>query len=305
VFLKTTIILTIVSLCLLNGKEVSVFGAGDINSKNPYGLNSTQKQVLNNKKNIKDILIDINHLKNSVQKSNEDLEGLRSVIEDNSNRLNDPNQINAKQKNSLLIQENKDSLETIKSVIKQLLNEQAKIAITQDKILEKIQQNEDLKKENNGKTVVKNDKKVTKKSDKKDAQKDSKKSKSKQSNTQTIKANSKSFTQAKTLYKKEYYTKAIPMFELFVEEKYKPSESNFYLGQMWFKRTKYNKAIEFYKKSATLHDKGWWMPQLLLNSAISFEKLNDLDNSATFYSTLIDLYPNSNEAKIAKKNINK
>jgi TolA-binding protein len=45
------------------------------------------------------------------------------------------------------------------------------------------------------------------------------------------------------------------------------------------------------------------MPTLLLHSAISFEKLNDKENAKSFYATLVDLYPSSSEAKIAKTNL--
>jgi len=47
------------------------------------------------------------------------------------------------------------------------------------------------------------------------------------------------------------------------------------------------------------------MPTLLLHSAISFENTKDKDNAKSFYSTLIDLYPDSSEAKVAKKNLAK
>lgn len=74
---------------------------------------------------------------------------------------------------------------------------------------------------------------------------------------------------------------------------------------MWYYRDKYEKAINYFKKSAVLYDKASWMPKLLLHSAISFEKVKDFDNATKFYGTLIDVYPSSEEAKIATKNISK
>ena len=65
----------------------------------------------------------------------------------------------------------------------------------------------------------------------------------------------------------------------------------------------YDKAISYFKTSAMLYDKGWWMPKLLLHSAMSFEQKNDIDNAANFYNTLINIYPDSKEAGIAKKNL--
>lgn len=74
---------------------------------------------------------------------------------------------------------------------------------------------------------------------------------------------------------------------------------------MWYIRKKYDLAISHFKKSAVLNDKAAYMPTLLLHSAISFENTKDKDNAKSFYSTLIDLYPDSSEAKIAKKNLTK
>lgn len=285
-------------------KQSSVFGAGDINSPTPYGLNNTQKQVIKNKNATESIIIDMNYIKNDINKLKDNIEGISSVIEDNSNRLNDPKEKKEKKENSLLIQENQSSIDNIKNVLKKILDEQAKIQTDQGEILswlktmnknqtkqekipiEDIAKATDIKKEKNKQV----DKKAL----------DNKKQTDKKTST---KSNIQQFKEARQLYKKEYYTKAIPIFENLVEIKYKPSESTYHLGHMWFVRKKYSKALSYFKKSATMHDKGWWMPKLLLYSAVSFEKLNDLDNAANFYSSLIDIYPNTKEAKIAKKNI--
>lgn len=111
--------------------------------------------------------------------------------------------------------------------------------------------------------------------------------------------------EAKRLFKIDYFTKAIPMFEELISLNYKPAESNFYLGEIWYYRKKYELAISYFKKSAMLYDKADWMPTLLFHSAISFEKLGDFKNSASFYETLINVYPHSSEAKKADKNLSK
>ena len=110
---------------------------------------------------------------------------------------------------------------------------------------------------------------------------------------------------AKKDYDAKVYNSAIPKFEKLIEVNYKPAENNYYLGDMLFKRKKYDQAIVHFKKSAMLNDKASYMPTLLLNSAISFENTKDKDNAKNFYSTLIELYPNSKEAKTAKTNLNK
>ena len=110
---------------------------------------------------------------------------------------------------------------------------------------------------------------------------------------------------AKKDFDAKNYNSAIPKYEKLVEVNYKPAEGNYYLGEMWYVRKKYDLAISHFKKSAVLYDKAAYMPTLLLHSAISFENTKDKDNAKNFYSTLIDLYPSSSEATIAKKNLSK
>jgi len=293
--IRYILILLSLIVCSFADKQSAVFGAGDINSPNPYGLNSTQKQVIKNKNATESLIIDMNYIKNDINKLKDSIEGISSVIEDNSNRLNDPNEKNHKSKNSLLIQENQSSIENIKNVLQKILDEQAKIQADQGEILRQLRATN----KNNTKIKTKNKKTNAKKEDKKqktdkNATKDKKK---------LDKSKVQQFKEAREFYKKEYYTKAIPIFENLVAIRYKPAESTYHLGHMWFVRKKYSKALSYFKKSATMHDKGWWMPKLLLYSAVSFEKINDLDNAANFYSSLIEIYPNTKEAKIAKKNI--
>ena len=110
---------------------------------------------------------------------------------------------------------------------------------------------------------------------------------------------------AKKDFDAKNYNSSVPKYEKLLEANYKPAEVNFYLAQNWYMRKKYDVAISHYKKSAILNDKAAYMPTLLLHSAISFEKTKDKDNAKSFYSTLIELYPASAEAKTAKQNLSK
>ena len=107
------------------------------------------------------------------------------------------------------------------------------------------------------------------------------------------------------MFKIKYFTKAILIFEKLIKQKYKPAQCNFYLGETWFKRKKFKDAIYYFKESMMLYDKAEYIPILLLHSAISFQQLNDLDNAKKFYTTLIDIYPNSKEAKQAEDKLTK
>lgn len=95
----------------------------------------------------------------------------------------------------------------------------------------------------------------------------------------------------------------MPIFKHLIKEKYRPAESNFFVGEIKFYRRKYKEAISYFKTSMLLYDKSKYLPKLLLHSAISFQKLKDNENARNFYSTLIDIYPESDEAKEASKKI--
>lgn len=112
----------------------------------------------------------------------------------------------------------------------------------------------------------------------------------------------KLLNEAKKEFDEKNYNSAIPKYEKLVKANYKPAESNFYLGEMWYMRKKYDLAIYYFKKSAVLYDNAAYMPILLLHSAVSLENIKDKENAKSFYSTLIELYPSSDEAKIAKEN---
>jgi len=135
--------------------------------------------------------------------------------------------------------------------------------------------------------------------------KTSKKSKSltKIKKISSLKNKKSTMDEAIKLFKKDYFSKAIPMFEELIAVNYKPARNNFYLGEIWYYRKKYDDAIRYFKTSAMLYDKADYMPKLLLHSAISFEQIKDFSNAANFYSSLIDIYPDSKEAKIATKNL--
>ncbi|NWF67125.1 MAG: tetratricopeptide repeat protein, partial [Campylobacterales bacterium] len=84
---------------------------------------------------------------------------------------------------------------------------------------------------------------------------------------------------------------------------YKPATANYYLGEIAYYQKKYDLAITHFKKSASLHDKASYMPTLLLHTAISFEKTKNNNSAKQFYDVIISNYPDSDAAKIARKNL--
>ena len=111
------------------------------------------------------------------------------------------------------------------------------------------------------------------------------------------------FKEARSLTYSKKFDEAIARYKWFIEINYKKAESNYMLGNIAYEQNRYKDAVYYYKESAILDDKAKYMPRLLLNSANSFRVLNDKDNSQNFYNALIDLFPESVEAKEAKKYI--
>ena len=319
--------------------EVSVFGAGDLESSNPYGLTTSEKAILKNKKTLTKFDRKVDDARSNIDMLNERIDGLESAFEGDSQKLNktviklDDTILKLKALTEQTKVDKEQSLQDIKNITEQLkvtseeiksnfkvsfdenfknlkkledtilklttrLNEINADYISQNELKENMSQfitkdqyNEMMVKFNKLVTFVnKQAKQVEKEREKKKKDKFSKPKK-------------ELLADAKKLFRKNYFTKAIPIFEYLIKNNYRPAESNFYLGEIWFYRKKYKTAIHHFKTSMMLYDKAKYIPKLLLHSAISFEKTNDLENAANFYGTLIDVYPETKEAKEAQKNL--
>ena len=73
---------------IAGAEEVSAFGAGDLNSKNPYGLNSTEKDILKTRKTLENVDSKVKDVKLSLESINERIDGLESIYEGDSQKLN-------------------------------------------------------------------------------------------------------------------------------------------------------------------------------------------------------------------------
>lgn len=112
------------------------------------------------------------------------------------------------------------------------------------------------------------------------------------------------FTNGEKFLKDKQYEEAELNLKYAVEKMHKPAKGNYLLGEIAFEQKRYEDAIYYYKTSATRYDKADYMPRLMLNSAKSFEAINEKDNAKKFLETLVKLYPKSQEAKEAKTLLN-
>ena len=311
----------LVASSLTVAEEVSVYG-GNLNANNPYGLNSSEKHILKNQTNISNLSSQVGDINSLVKAINSRLEGLESTFEGDSAKLNSlsikVNELSQKLgESSDLVSNNAqgttsgssdaqltETVNNLKAALTKLttlvnkINSEYVSATELEKNMQQFitrEEFEALKKSLGVKTTQVT---PTKTNETKSSSVDA---------TPSIDISNKPklMDDAKKDFDSKKYDTAFPKFEKLVEINYKPAENNFYLGQIWYIRKKYDLAISHYKKSAILYDKAAYMPTLLLHSAISFEKIKDNANAKSFYSTLVDLYPSSNEAKTAKKNLSK
>ncbi len=316
---------------LTYANEVSVFGAGNLDSSNPYGLTKSEQHILKNKKELGSIDTKVKTVKSTMNSISERIDGLESIYEGDSQKLNSvvltlTKLLNDFESNQNLTDKNSEDINVLKKSIEQIITLQKKIADENQQNLENLKKavskltkkintidsnyisEKDFKK-NMSQFVTVKEFEALKKSLKIKTNKKTQSDISVKSNNSKNKVSTddkaEMLIEAKRLFKIDYFTKAIPLFENLISVNYKPAESNFYLGEIWYYRKDYSKAISYFKKSAILYDKASWMPKLLLHSAISFEKTGDFKNAASFYETLMTVYPDSTEAKSADKNLSK
>ena len=310
--MKKIIPLLFVITSLTVAEEVSVYGAS--NQDSSYGLSASEKHILKNQSNISNLSSKLEEINSLVKSINGRLEGLESTYEGDSRKLND---LSLKLNQSSDLASNEQASNVNQSDLNSLKAALTKLTTIVNKINAEYVSSTELEK-NMQQFVTREEFEAVKKAmGIKTPQGSSKTTvEAKEKIVDTTSAVSsvelktaddkiKFMADAKKDYDAKIYNSAIPKFEKLIEINYKPAENNYYLGDMLFKRKKYDQAIVHFKKSAMLNDKASYMPTLLLNSAISFENTKDKENAKNFYSTLIELYPNSQEAKTAKTNLNK
>ena len=303
--LLAALCVAITSLYLV-ANEPSAFGAGNLDNPTPYGLTSSEKTVLQNKHALKNVVVNSNNQANKVDSLRERIDGLQSIIESLSRK-------SQKNKTALASLENKNSedLKNADEYEKRLaeaveLNSKLAEKNTQtiaknllviqelSKLIDTINANYVTKQEFNTLVNSVNEFKALVSKELKS------KVKSKESSLSSM-TNGEVADKAKALYDKQYYTKAIEYYTYLISKNYKPAASHFMVGQMKFQRKNYSDAISYYKKSASLYSKASYMPELLLNTAISMDKTNDKKNAKVFYNAILSKYPDSKEAKSAQK----
>ena len=293
-----TVIFTVIVPILLNGAEPSAFGAGDLDSSSPYGLTSTEKVLLQNKEKLHKVVVKSKNQANEVDSLRERIDGLQSIIENLSRQAhnnkvtlkkietqNDENLHNSDEYSkrvSEVVEQNVQNIAESKVVVSQLsvvVNDIHKDYVTKEEF------NALVKSFNSFKTLI---------------AKEIKGSSSVHKSSKNI-TSAELYKHAKAMFDKKYYTQSIQDYEVLITRNYKPAYAHYMIGEMNFRRKNYANAITYFKKSSSLYSKASYMPSLMLHSAISMDKTGDKEHAKLFYNAIVSKYPNSKEAKKAKK----
>ncbi len=105
------------------------------------------------------------------------------------------------------------------------------------------------------------------------------------------------------LVNKKNYTQAKRRFDILAKRGYKKAATHFYLGEIAYRTGKYSTAVEEYKQSAELDENAGYMDRLLLHTGLALEKNGDKEQAKRFFQAIVDGYPGTTSAKVAKKHL--
>lgn len=280
--------------------EKSAFGAGNLDDPSPYGLTKTEKRIIEQKEKITDIEGTVRQNRTRINSIEESFSGVKSIVEGlNEKAQGDKRELQGlkdeiaamkessaqtNQKINDLIANHDENINKLKTVMTGL---SSLIDNINSSYVSKEEYNALAKEINSFKTEVskqlKNIGKVS------------------SSNTLDNKSSAQVDKDAEELFKKKKYADAIDAFEHLISKNYKPARAHYFIGESYFQLNEYKNAIAYFKESAKLYSKADYMPNLMLHTAISFQKTKDEEHAQQFFQALVATYPDSTEAEKAKK----
>ena len=313
--MKRSFLLTLFTIFLpynIIASEPSAFGAGNLDNPKPYGLTSSEEALLQNKKNLRKVVVKSNNQANKVESLRDRLDGLQGIIEglakktqdnkvtirtlsnQNSDKLKSSDEYEkrlaeATQLNNEVSQNNLKSIEKITLVISEI-----------SLLIDTINSTYVTKEEFNSLVNDVNKFKDLVASELKGKSKAKAKVKSQDSLLSSM-DNDEIAKKAQSLYEKKFYTKSIKYYTYLIDKNYKPARAHYMIGEMNYYRKNYADAIAYFKKSASVYPDSVYMPILMLHTALSMDKTGDKKNAKAFYNGIIVKYPESKYADDAKK----
>ncbi|NLC28256.1 MAG: hypothetical protein GX780_05725 [Campylobacteraceae bacterium] len=285
-------------MATLYGAEVSVFDAGNLNSISPYGLTENEKILLEQRQEIEKISRDFAKMRSDYNRIDEQMQGVRSVLEGTTSKVGQSDaQTKSLQNQFEMFDEKLNSLSSALSDLKDSVkenreiqeanNERIRVVLTElSSLIDSINSN------------------YTPKSQMQTLEQ---KVESLESHISKLGATKKSDLESKegavlieealASFNEGQLDEARIRYEILVTKNYMPARSNYFLGEIAYKKEQWRTAIKHYKVSIDLYDKADYIPRLLYHTAISFDKIGESANATPFYNALKTNYPDSKEAK--------
>ena len=279
---------------IASASEPSVFGAGDLNNPNPYGLTHEEKLILENKKELQAVIQKNNAQTAKVETVTERLDGMQGIIEGLGQRSNEQ---------ALILQKLQERVTTDSNITLGLEDLSKQVSANTENIAQFKTLLEELSVVVDGINVNY----VTK---------DQFSALVKQlkislpaggDNSAAVKKLDSAGIEkeANKLFSQKKYADAQSYFEQMVQRKHKVNEAYYMIGETHFERKNYKEALANYKQSASQNEKAIYMPTLLLHSGISMEKTGDSTTAKAFYQATISKYGGSGAAKEAQERLSK
>jgi TolA-binding protein len=254
---------------MLYAYEPSVYGAGDMNSADPYGLTETEQAVLDNKKTIQSLF-------NRLNEQQRKIDGLVSII-DGQNReiVALKEQLDSRNQNNYQRQQDANQTYSLLLEMGQMIDNISNTYVSRDELKKVLAGSRPQSNTNRGSSL----------------------------GTPIGSNSADTYRKGVQLFGTRSYNAARDHFEQTLSVNYKPAASNYYLAEVAYYTHNYADAVAYYKQSSSLYDSASYMPVLYLHTAISLAKTGETEQAKAFYQHVIDTYPNSRSASIAKKRL--
>jgi TolA-binding protein len=263
--MKRVILINFIVATTLFATEPSVYGAGNLDSAEPYGLTETERSVLENRRAIQ-------NLKNMVSAQQNRIDGLTTIIEGLNREI-------LSLKEQLGNGGSGENSGNVLFELKQKLEQISNNYVTQLDLEEAIRTGKVSK----NRTEVANS--------------------YIQPSSSTTESISELYTKAVRLFGQRNYQTAKEFFEQSIAAGHKEASSNYYLGEIAYYTKDYASAVGHYKQSASINNTANYMKVLYLHTGIALVRDGKEDKAKPFFKFVVDNYPNTKAAEIAQKNL--
>jgi len=294
--------MTAVLLLQAQASEPSAFGAGNLDSDEPYGLTATEKKIVENRKSLQTAKRQSQENSSQLQSLRDRLDGLQTVIEGLTEKVQEnkmalgggaEEKTATQQRDEKLaaLEESIRASETNIAALKTLLES---LATQVDAINTNYVSKDEFNRFIDEINKFKGDLSKTLKSA----------GSAKADDSYGTLSNKALADEAKKNYDILHFNTSMPMYEELVRRNYKPAYAHFMIGEMWHYRKQWDKALSYYKESADRSSKASYMPTLMLHSAECMKHLGDTANAKKFLQALRAKYPGTREAEKADALLN-